>query len=344
MRTQRTLRELADLLGADLRGDGGLTITGVASLDSAGPGQLSFFASPKYRDQLRVTRAEAVLVPPGEDCARPHLVSRDPYADFARVVAIFAPPLPRPPAGVHPLAAVHPGATLGAGVAVGPACVVGDGVVVGDRTVLAAQVFLGDGCRVGQDCWFHPGVVVREGTEIGSRVILHPNVVLGADGFGFAPVGAGYLKIPQIGKVVIEDDVEIGACTCVDRAALGETRIGRGSKLDNLIQVAHNVTIGPDTVIAAQTGISGSSRLGRHVTLGGQVGVTGHIQVGDQVTVGAQSGISNDVPARAFLFGTPARPYREVMKQLAALVRLPDLLAKFRALEERLRRIEEGRK
>lgn len=343
MGVSRTLRELADLLGADLQGDGSRIINGVAPLDQAGPGQLAFFANPKYREQLRTTRAEVVLVPPGEPCDRPRLVSRDPYADFARVTAIFALPLPRPAAGVHPLAAVHERAHLGREVAVGPGCVIGDGAVIGDRTVLAADVFIGEGSRIGADCWVHPGVVVRERTEIGDRVILHANAVLGADGFGFAPVGGAYLKVPQIGRVVVEDDVEIGACTCVDRAALGETRIGRGSKLDNLIQVAHNVSIGPDTAIAAQTGISGSSSLGRHVTLGGQVGVTGHIHIGDEVTVGAQSGISNDVPARSFLFGTPARPYREVMRQLAALVRLPELLARVRHLEERVKRLESGK-
>jgi UDP-3-O-[3-hydroxymyristoyl] glucosamine N-acyltransferase len=341
MAIRRTLKELAEFTGSQLQGEPDRVITGVGPLDSAGPGMLTFLANPKYRDQLETTRADAVILPPGVPCSRPCLISRNPYADFARILQIFAPPIPVPPAGIHPTASVHSTAVLGRNVAVGPGCVVGAKAALGDHTVLAALVFVGEETTLGADCLIYPGVVLRERVVIGQRVIIHPGAVIGADGFGFAPDGDSWVKIPQVGTVVIEDDVEIGANTAIDRGALGETRIGRGCKLDNLIQIAHNVTLGPHTVIAAQTGISGSTHIGAHVQIGGQVGTVGHIRIGDRSIIAAQSGIMSDLPEQAFVWGTPAHPHAETLRQIAATARLPKLLKHVRELEERLKRLEE---
>lgn len=340
MATQRTLQELAEFTGAQLQGDPKCVITGVGPLDKAGSGMLTFFANPKYKEQLQATRAEAVIIPPGVDCDRPCLISRNPYADFVRILTLYAPAIPLPPAGVHPMAVVHPEAVLGRDVAVGPFCVVGAKARLGDGTVLAAQVFVGEETKIGDACLLYPGVVIRERIRIGNRVVIQPGAVIGADGFGFAPAGEAYLKFPQVGTVVIEDDVEIGANTAIDRAALGETRIGHGCKLDNLVQIAHNVTVGPNTVIAAQAGISGSSQVGAHAMIGGQVGIVGHIKIGDQALLGAQAGVTREVPDKCFVSGYPARPHQEAMRQLAELARLPELAKRVRTLEARIRQLE----
>ncbi len=341
MTAQYTLQEIAGLTGAQLKGSPERVITGVGPLDTAGPQDLSFLANPKYREQLAGTRAGAVILPPRINYPGDCLISENPYRDFAKVVARFAPAVPLPE-GIHDWAVVHPTATLGQGVAVGPFCVIGPGVRIGDRTVLTAHVYVGDHSTLGEDCVLFPGVVIRERIQVGNRVLLHPGVVLGADGFGFAPDGDRYLKIPQIGTVVIEDDVELGANVTVDRAALGETRIGHGSKLDNLIMVAHNVTIGPNTVIAGQTGLSGSTQIGSHVMIGGQVGTAGHLKVGDNAVLGAQSGIMRDVPPGHFVFGYPAQPHQEYMRQIAEIKRLPELAKRVARLEARLKQLEES--
>lgn len=343
MAITRILRDLGELTGSEVRGAdaGNVAISGVAALDQAGPGQLTFLASKKYRRQLETTRAAAVIVPPEVACDKPCLVNPNPYLAFVKVAELFAPLVPLPLAGVHPSAVVDPTAKLEAGAAVGPACVVGPRAVIGARTVLAAQVYVGADTLIGPDCVLYPQVVVRERISIGARVIIHPGAVLGADGFGFVPEGAGYHKTPQIGTVVIEDDVEIGANTTIDRATLGETRLGRGCKIDNLVMIAHNVQIGPDTVVAAQTGFAGSTQVGRHVMVGGQVGTNGHITIGDNAVLAAQSGILRDVEPGGVVWGTPARPHAETLRLLAEYGKLTEVRKRVERLEGRLKALEE---
>ncbi|MEW6516065.1 MAG: UDP-3-O-(3-hydroxymyristoyl)glucosamine N-acyltransferase [candidate division FCPU426 bacterium] len=342
MPNEKTLRELGTLTGSEVRGPGAeaVVITGVGPLDQAGPGLLTFVADKKHRPQLSATQASAVIIPPDIDWDKPCLVNRNPYLAFAKVAELFAPPVPFPPAGVHPSAVVHPEAVVEPGAAVGPFCVVGARAVIGARTVLVAQVFIGDDTQVGGDCILYPQVVVRERIRIGQRVIIHPGAVLGADGFGFVPEGEHYRKLPQIGTIVIEDDVEIGAAVTIDRATLGETRLGQGCKIDNLVQIAHNVQIGPHTVVAAQTGFSGSTILGRHVMVGGQVGTAGHLTVGDNAVLAAQSGILRDVEPGGAVFGCPARPHREAMRLLAEYGKLTEMRRRIEQLEKRLKALE----
>jgi UDP-3-O-[3-hydroxymyristoyl] glucosamine N-acyltransferase len=330
------LRELAARLGCELRGDGELEIRGVAGLDEAGPGELSFLANPRYADKLEATRAAAVVIAPGHETALPCLVSDNPYLTFARAVALVRPE-PGPAPGVHPSAQLHPSAVLGEGVHVGALSVVGAGVRLGARSVLHPQVVLYEGVEIGEDCVLHAGVSVRERCRLGSRVVVQNGAVIGADGFGFARDADGrYQKFPQVGIVVIEDDVEIGALSAIDRAALGETRIGRGTKLDNLVQVGHSVTIGEDAVLAGQVGIAGSTRIGRRVTLAGQVGVAGHLEIGDGVIATAQTGIPSSVEPGTVVSGYPAIENRAWLKSSAVFAKLPELQRRLRALERKV--------
>jgi len=330
------LRELADRLGCALRGDGGVVVTGVAPIDGAGPGSLTFVASAKWAARLKATGAAAVIVAPSVETPLPSLLSDNPYLTFARAVAILHPRAV-PPAGVHPSAQVHPAAVLAESAHVGPLAVVGARARVGARSVIHPHVVLYEDAQVGEDCLLHSGVQVREGCRLGNRVIVQNGAVIGADGFGFAKDAEGrYHKILQVGIVVIEDDVEIGALTAIDRAALGETRIGRGTKLDNLVQIGHSVKVGRDTAVAAQVGVAGSATIGDRVILAGQVGVAGHLKIGDGVIATAQTGIPADVPPGAVISGYPAIPNREWLKSSAVFPRLPELLRRLRALEKGL--------
>jgi len=333
------LREIARRLGCTLRGDGSVEIRRVAGIESAGPGDLSFVANPKYAAHLLTSRASAVIVAPEVDTALPALLSDNPYLSFARAVALLHPE-PRPAPGVDASARVDPTASLGEGVHVGPLAVIGPRARVGARSVLHAHVVVYEDAAIGEDCRLHSGVQVREGCRLGNRVVVQNGAVIGSDGFGFARDAAGrYEKIPQRGIVVVEDDVEIGALTAIDRAALAETRVGRGSKLDNLVQVGHSVTIGEDSVLAGQVGVAGSSTIGSRVTLAGQVGVAGHLKIGDGVVASAQTGIPNDVPAGAFVSGYPAIENRAWLKSSAVFAKLPELLKRVRELERRLARL-----
>jgi UDP-3-O-[3-hydroxymyristoyl] glucosamine N-acyltransferase len=339
--------ELAAHVGGRVLGDGSRLVRGVSTLEEAGPEHVSFFGNARYRAAFEATRAGAVLVPADAPAPREggpaQVVVPLPHLAFARLSALFHP-APRHPAGVapgahvHPEARVHPEATVMAGATVG------QGAQVGARSVLFPGAYLGEGARVGEDCVLHPNVTVREGCTLGDRVTLHSGAVIGADGFGFAfdPEGPAHVKVPQVGTVRLEDDVEIGACTCVDRATVGETVVGRGTKIDNLVQVAHNVRVGPLSLICAQAGISGSAELGTGVVLAGQVGVVGHIRVGDLAKVGAQSGVAHDVEDGAVVSGSPAVPHKEWLRSSAALGQLADLLREVRALRRRVETLEKG--
>jgi UDP-3-O-[3-hydroxymyristoyl] glucosamine N-acyltransferase len=330
------LRDLAARLGCTLRGDGAVEVSRVCGIEDAGPGDLTFVSNPRYVPRLATTRASAVIVAPELETPLPSLIAANPYLAFARAVAILHPQ-PPPRAGVHPAAVVDPTAELGEGVHVGALAVVGARVRIGARTVIQPHVVLYPDVQVGEDCLLHSGVHVRERCRLGHRVIVQNGAVIGADGFGFAKDDQGrYLKIPQVGSVAIDDDVEIGALTAVDRASLGVTRIGSGSKLDNLVQVGHSVTIGRDSVLAGQVGIAGSTKVGDRVTLAGQVGVAGHITVGDGVIATAQTGIPNSVEAGAVVSGSPAIENRTWLKSMAVFARLPELQKRVRELERRV--------
>jgi UDP-3-O-[3-hydroxymyristoyl] glucosamine N-acyltransferase len=338
-----TLAELAARVGGEVQGDGTLRLDGVAPLEDAGPSDVSFFSNKKYRRAFEASRAGAVVVEPDAELARDRTVLRVPnaYLAFARISTLFHPPrepLPEvsPHAVVHASARVHPSAQ------VMPLASVGPGAEVGARTILFPGAHVAADARVGADCLLYENVVVRERCAIGNRVILHAGCVIGADGFGFAfdPDGEGngprHYKVPQVGNVVIEDDVEIGANTTVDRATLGTTRVGRGAKVDNLVQIAHNVQVGPLSLIMAQVGIAGSTKLGMGVIAAGQVGIVGHLDIGAGARMGAQSGVMNDVEAGETVAGSPARPHATWLKMMAGLDKLPELRKELRELRKQL--------
>jgi UDP-3-O-[3-hydroxymyristoyl] glucosamine N-acyltransferase len=334
------LAELKERLGCALRGDGEVEVTRVRGIEDAEAGDLTFVANPRYLAKLGTTRASAVIVTPDVECPLPSLLSPNPYLAFARAVAVLhhAPP---PTPGVHATAQVDPSASIAEGVHVGAFAVIGAGARVGARTVIRPHVVLYEDVAVGEDCVLHSGVQIREGCRLGNRVIVQNGAIIGADGFGFAKDEAGrYHKIPQVGIVVLEDDVEVGALTAIDRAALGETRIGRGTKLDNLVQIGHSVTIGQDTVVAGQVGIAGSAKIGNRVTLAGQAGVVGHLEIGDGAIVTAQSGVPGDVAPGTVLSGSPGFDNRAWLKSTAVFAKLPELQRRVRELERALEELK----
>ena len=336
-----TLDELARRLGCRLEGDGAITVTRVASLEDAGPGDLSFLSNAKYASQLATTRASAVIADDRAGQA-PCAVLRtsEVYLTFARAVAVLTPPVPPIP-GISPLASVDPTAVLGPDVSIGPFVSVGPGVRIGARTVLHPHVTIERGASVGDDCEFHAQASVREACVIGHRVVLQNGAVIGSDGYGFARRQDGsHEKIPQVAPVVIEDDVEVGANSTIDRPAIGETRIGAGTKIDNLVQVAHGVKIGRHALLAAQTGIAGSTVLGDGVVMAGQSGATGHIHLGAGAIVGAKSAVTKDVAAGAHVAGIPAGDVAEWRETAVLIRRLPELRRALQQLETRLAVLE----
>jgi UDP-3-O-[3-hydroxymyristoyl] glucosamine N-acyltransferase len=331
------LREIADALGCRLAGDGEIEIHGVAGMEHAAAGHLTFLANPKYAPKVKHTKASAILVAealPGLEITC--LISENPYLDFARALALFYQP-PRPAPGIHPMASIAPTATLGANCSIGAFAVIGEHVKVGDRAVIHPHVVLYEGAQVGDDFLAHSHATVREFCRIGNRVTLQNGVVVGGDGFGFARRADGVqVKIVQSGVTVIEDDVEIQTLTSIDRATVGETRVKRGAKIDSLVQVGHACTVGEDNIICAQTGLAGSTVLERNVVLAGQVGASGHLTVHEGAVVYAQSGIGGDVAPGGRISGSPAFAANEWLRAATAFQKLPELLKSVRELKKKV--------
>jgi UDP-3-O-[3-hydroxymyristoyl] glucosamine N-acyltransferase len=336
------LRDIADQLGCRLEGDGELEISGVAGMEHAGPGQLTFLANPKYGRKVKHTRASAILAGdkiPGVEIA--FLISANPYLDFARALALYYQP-PQPAKGIHALAYVAASAVVGENCSIGPFAVVGERVRLGRNAVLHPHVVLYEGAQIGDDFLAHSHAAVREFCRIGNRVILQNGVVVGGDGYGFAKRADGtHCKIVQSGVTVIEDDVEIQSLTSVDRATVGETRVRRGAKIDSLVQVGHACVVGEDNIICAQTGLAGSTVLERNVLLAGQVGSAGHLTVREGAIVYAQSGIGGDVEAGARISGSPAFAANEWLRSVTAFPKLPELIRTVRELKKKVDELDE---
>jgi len=335
----RTVSQLAELCGATLEGDGDRVVNGPAPLRDATSEEFSFLVNPAYAPELERTSAGAVVVPLDLRLERDDLAllrTENPNRAFSRLIEVFRPERRKPAAGIHPTAHVADGARIGEGACVGPLCSIGAEAELGPGAVLHANVTVGAGCKVGAGSVLHPGVVLYAGVEVGGSCILHGGVVIGSDGFGFDPTATGWEKVPQCGSVVVEDDVEIGANTTVDCGRFGVTRIGRGSKLDNLVQIGHNVQIGEAALLVAQCGIAGSVKIGSRAIIAGQAGVAGHITIGDGARLGAQSGVSKDLEPGSDYFGSPAVEKGEAYRIVMLTRKLPDMYRRLKQLEKSL--------
>ena len=339
---QVKLAEIAEWIGAAIDGDDSLEITGLAKIEEAQSGNLSFIANPKCVKHIETTNASAVLVdmdfPASE---RTLLRIENPYFAFLQLAKRFYQQASQIEKGVHESAIVGEGTTIGADAAIGPFVFIGKDCRIGDNAIIFPGVVIGDNCEIGNNCLFYSNISIREQCKVGNNCIIHPGAVIGSDGFGFAFEGGRYHKLPQMGIVVLEDDVEIGANAANDRATMGETKICQGAKLDNLIQIAHNVEIGKHTAVAAQAGISGSTKIGQYVMIGGQAGLVGHINLADKAKIGAQAGVTKSVAEDQYVTGYPARPFRTEMREQASLTRLPELLRQFKQLQKKVQELEE---
>ena len=338
------LAHIAEYLNASTSGDPDLEITGISTIETAQPGHLTFLSNRRYAKHLETTLASAVILSdPSELPSRlAGIVSGNPYLDFARALDLFHTPLDIP-RGIHPLAVVSDSARIGDDVSIGPFVVIGDNVTLGNRVTILSHSTIYPETSIGNDSFVHSHCVVRERCTLGERVILQNGVVVGSDGFGYAKDANGrWFKIPQTGGVLIEDDVEIGAGSVIDRATLGTTVVRRGAKIDNLVQVGHSSKVGEDTLLCAQVGLAGSSEIGRNVILSGQVGVAGHLRIGDGVIATAQSGIPNSVPDGQVVSGYPAIENRAWLRSSAVFAHLPTLQRQLREMQRRLTAIENG--
>ena len=341
-----TLQELAKLVGGELvRGEATTAITGINSLQEAVAGEATFLGNSRYLKALQETSASAALVPPGFSERVPEGVAliavANPTHSFSSVIKFFGPRSREIKMGVHPSAVVSAAAVFDRSkVSVGPCAVIEDGAVIGDGTVIHAGAFVGVDVRIGAGCLLHSGSIVKDFCVIGNRVTIHSGAVIGTDGFGFELINGRHQKIEQVGIVQIDDDVEIGSCSTIDRARFGRTWIGEGTKIDNLVQIGHNVVIGKHCILCAQTGISGSTKLGNYVVMGGQVGVAGHLKIGDRVTFLAKSGVAKDYPEAGSYTGYPAKPLMEGRRMLAAPAKVPELLDRVRELEKKIEALE----
>ncbi len=339
-----SLLDITDLVGGEISGDKETQITGLARIEEAGKGDLTFLYMPAYEKYFQSTRASAILVKPGFKKSRTdisYIEVNDPNKAFSKVIInFFSPEFSL--TGIDSTAFVHPSASLGKNAALGRNVVISAGCKIGDNVKIFHNTVLLESVEIGDDTILFQNVSIREKCKIGNRVIIHPGTVVGSDGFGYFPDENGkYMKIPQIGIVIVEDDVELGSNVSVDRAALGATIIKRGTKIDNLVQIGHNVAIGEDTVISAQSGVSGSTKIGAHCILGGQAGLTGHIEIGDNVSIGAQSGVSKSITKPGIYFGSPARELKTTLKLEAHLNNLPEYLEKIKQLENRIQNLSD---
>jgi UDP-3-O-[3-hydroxymyristoyl] glucosamine N-acyltransferase len=338
---EKTLLELARLVGGKVSGDAGILITGIAGIREAKRGDITFLANKKYRPLLAGCRASAVVVGPDVNgLSMPAIKVKNADMAFAMIVEAFAPEPPKYYKGVHPTVVLGEDVTIGKDVSIQAFTVIQDEVEIGDGTILAPGVHVGHAAKIGKNCHIYPRVVIRERCVIGNNCIIHSGTVVGSDGFGFSTVAGVHRKIPQIGIVQIDDDVEIGANVTIDRARFGKTHIGRGTKIDNLVQIAHNVVIGEHSFIVAQAGIAGSSHVGDNVILAGQSGVDGHRKIGNNVVVAAKAGVTKDIPDNSLVSGFPAQPHERELKIQAILRKLPDLVNQIKQLEERLSEIQ----
>ncbi|MBF0619071.1 MAG: UDP-3-O-(3-hydroxymyristoyl)glucosamine N-acyltransferase [Candidatus Omnitrophica bacterium] len=339
---RKTLAEIALLVGGRVVGDTSIVITGISGIKEAKGGDLTFLANPKYLPLAADTGASAILV--GNDVlieGKPVIQTDNPSFAFSKVLGLIKEYTTPKLMGIHPSAVVHPEAVLGEGVGLGPHVVVEKDARIGRNTVICAGTYIGTKTVLGDNCLIYPNVTVREEVIIGNNVIIHSGTVVGSDGFGYAQVGDIHVKIPQMGTVVIEDDVEIGACVTIDRARFDKTLIGQGTKIDNLVQIAHNVQIGKNCILIAFAGIAGSATIGDNAIIAGQVGVAGHVSVGSRAVVAAQSGITKDVPAGTMMFGTPAEEYKAATRVLAHMKRLPRYAQELKELREKIQLLEE---
>jgi len=342
---QKTLKEIAEFVDGEIVGNGNTVITGVCGIKEARQGDITFLANPKYAPFIDKTGASAIITSRDvKEASKPIIRTQDPSLAFARIVTLFAPVRPRQHKGVHPSVILGKNVSIGKGVDIGPYTVIEDNVSIGDNSVIYSGCFIGSDTRIGRDCLIYSNVSIREGVSIGERVIIHCGTVIGSDGFGFATINGVHHKIPQLGTVVIEDDVEIGSNVAIDRARFDKTLIRRGTKIDNLVQIAHNVVIGENSIVVSQAGISGSTVIGKGVTLAGQAGLVGHITVGDGAIVAAQAGVTKSIPPNTTVSGYPAKPHAQALKVNACVQNLPKLYETVALLKKKIEELESGDK
>jgi UDP-3-O-[3-hydroxymyristoyl] glucosamine N-acyltransferase len=339
---EKTLQELAEHVGGIVVGDPSVKIYGVMGIDDAREGYITFISNDKYIRKIHQTKASAIIVSPKlKDAKKNLLVCNNPYLSFAKLVELLMYKKPAYRAGIDDSAKIDRTAIIGQDVSIQAYVTIGKNTRIGARVIMYPCVYIGDNCTIGDDTVIYPNAVIYNDTAVGNRVTIHSNTVIGSSGFGYAPDGETYHKIPQVGVTIIEDDVDIGANTTINRAVLGETIIRKGTKIDSQVVISHNVEIGENTLIVSQVGIAGSAKIGKHVTLAGGVGIIGHIKVGDNVTVGGYSGVANDLPSNGTYLGTPALPIQRMRRCYVIIEKLPEIKENMKNIEKRIKKLED---